>query len=297
MYLDVNIVIIILAVIFSPLFYAIRSKNKILKLEKRIQDYENGLDGIVEYKTEQYRTQRDKALQSNTYKSDYISNMATDLGNTVNCIMDFSFIGQTNVGIWPDEKHKKNYELLISNTAKISAYLSKLIDISKLEAGRMYFSFSPKTIAEVIGQSLIELEELRESRENIININEPDDFTKATFDFNSLIKVTSTFLKYIIDNSPYKSTIDISIGDTLIMEKREAKDAVYCSISCNSFLDENKVDSFDTFSSNDVDFGICREIIQTHKGKIWVEDSDNTYKICYSIPCVRHEIRELDKAA
>ena len=297
MYLDINIVIIILAIVFSPLFYAVKSKNKILRLEKKIKEFEDGFEGIIEYKTEQYRIQRDKALESNKYKSDYISNTATELSNITNCILDFAFIGKSNVGVWSDTKHGKNYELLMSNAAKVNKHLKKLIDISKLEAGRMYFSFNKKTIAEVIGQSLLELEELRESRGNVINIIEPDDFTKATVDFNSLIKVTSTFLKYIIDNSPYESTIEVAIGDTVIVENDLINNAVYCSISCNNFLEEKKIDPFDQYNCKDVDLNICREIIQTHKGKIWVEDSDNSYKISYSIPCEREEVRELDKAA
>ncbi len=172
-----------------------------------------------------------------------------------------------------------------NQTARLSRLVTNLLDVTHLESGNIELNKQPYFIDELIGTSLVRVEELKGNRE--INILIEPDLPLVEVDGllieQVIINLLENAIRFTDENSGY-----------IEIEATKQNDQIYLSIADNGKgikkSEEEKIfEKFYTNKSGSQNTGlgltICRGIISTHNGMIWAEQNDGGgTKFIFTLP-------------
>ena len=98
---------------------------------------------------ESLRVAKEQAERSNTLKSAFLANMSHEIRTPLNAIVGFSeLLADTH-----DEEEKNEYLNIIKNSnALLLQLVGDILDLSKIEAGTLEFSFADHDLSEIMGE-------------------------------------------------------------------------------------------------------------------------------------------------
>jgi signal transduction histidine kinase len=250
--------------------------------------------------------QTEKAEAANQAKSLFLANISHELRTPMHAILGFSSLGSNNIGTASNEKIAKYFSRINESGQRLLRLLNNLLDISKLEAGRMHFEFSDNDLLSAIVQVTDELEPLFKEKCLMVEILPADVATRAIYDKGKIDQVIKNLVVNAVKYSPKGGSIVISIADTTLKsDDDESKDgipAISVSIADQGpGIPEDELEIvFDEFrQSSKTDNGaggtglglsISREIIKFHGGIIKAENITDggalfVFKLPYQQPC------------
>uniref|UniRef100_UPI004027B568 ATP-binding protein n=1 Tax=Alistipes indistinctus TaxID=626932 RepID=UPI004027B568 len=98
---------------------------------------------------ESLRIAKEEAERSNTLKSAFLANMSHEIRTPLNAIGGFSEL----LADAQDEEEKKEYLNIIKNSnALLLQLVGDILDLSKIEAGTLEFSFADHDLSEIMGE-------------------------------------------------------------------------------------------------------------------------------------------------
>jgi len=193
------------------------------------------------------------------------------------------------------QKLKKSDDPFVSNALvrannqvnKMASLIYGFLDLSRLEAGRLQVKLQIFDINKLVADMINEA--------NLVNYNhkivfKPMAYITVNADIDRIGQVISNFLGNAIKYSPNGSTITVtvktvdgqaivSVADKGIGIKPKDKDKVF-----QRFYRADS-DHIKTISGFGIGLYLANEIIQRHKGKIWVESDGETGSTFYfSLP-------------
>ncbi|MBX9977530.1 MAG: hypothetical protein K2X98_04725 [Alphaproteobacteria bacterium] len=226
-----------------------------------------------------------KAEESNVAKSEFLANMSHELRTPMHAILNYTGMGLKRTIVLaenspPDEKLSKFLTNIQISAHRLLGLLNDLLDLSKLEAGKMDFQLEEMSLHQAMDHSLTEVDSLLQEKgikvafDGLSTVNIHHVF----YDKTRLIQVFVNVLSNAIKFSPEQSTIYI---DYSVQEDREKKSYLHCAVRDQGSGipkgEENKI--FDKFiQSNKTKTGaggtglglsICKEIMVAHDGDIW----------------------------
>ena len=103
----------------------------------------------AEQMEESLRIAKEEAERSNTLKSAFLANMSHEIRTPLNAIVGFSEL----LADAQDEEEKKEYLNIIKNSnALLLQLVGDILDLSKIEAGTLEFSFADHDLSEIMGE-------------------------------------------------------------------------------------------------------------------------------------------------
>ncbi|MBN1865710.1 PAS domain S-box protein [Candidatus Sumerlaeota bacterium] len=106
---------------------------------------------------------RDQALAASRAKSNFLANMSHELRTPLNAIIGFSrILLRKSAGVLP-EKQTRNLETILRNADDLLDMINGLLDLSKIEAGRMDVVSETFDLREVVHEAALTIEPLIES--------------------------------------------------------------------------------------------------------------------------------------
>ena len=98
---------------------------------------------------ESLRVAKEQAERNDTLKSAFLANMSHEIRTPLNAIVGFSeLLADTQ-----DEEEKKEYLNIIKNSnALLLQLIGDILDLSKIEAGTLEFSFADHDLSEIMGE-------------------------------------------------------------------------------------------------------------------------------------------------
>jgi len=170
---------------------------------------------------------------------------------------------------------------------KMSALIYGFLDLSRLESGRLQVNLQTFDINKLVIDMITEA--------NMVNYNhkivfKPLAYTPVNADIDRIGQVISNFLSNAIKYSPSASTItvtvktidnhvQVSVADTGIGIKPKDQEKIFQRF----YRVENE--QIKTVSGFGIGLYLASEIIQRHKGEIWVESHENEGSVFYfSLP-------------
>ncbi len=227
--------------------------------------------------------QREKSEVANIAKSEFLANMSHELRTPMHAILGFSSLGSAKIKSANNEKIASYFSRINESGHILLNLLNDLLDLSKLEAGRMDFDFSENDLqSTVVGV----VEELRPAFQNnmlTIDIEPANVVTIAVFDNEKIKQVIKSLLSNAIKFSPEGRSIMIYFSDTNLRAKQltaVSQTAVSVSIwdqGTGIHEDELEIvfDQFEQSSQTENGSGgtglglsISREIVKRHGGVI-----------------------------
>lgn len=292
-FVRLNIVVIItLLIIFgyrinSSLDQLAKTIYSNVKLTKELKSYQDTLEDRVIEKTSEAIAAKEAAEKANKAKSEFLANMSHELRTPMHGILGYSQMG---LSIFEDDKDQKAFKYF--NNIEVSGerllnLLDNLLDISKLEAGEMklhYEKFELHTVVDSVlnnAATMLEEKNLRFDFEKLTN--EMD----LNADKDKITQVIFNIIANAIQYSDINEKIIISISDANLMDENTAESipAILLSILdkgvdipadelttvFNKFVQSSRTKT--AAGGTGLGLSIAKNIIDKHKGKIWVESS------------------------
>jgi signal transduction histidine kinase len=205
--------------------------------------------------------------------------MSHELRTPMHAILSFSRLADKKV---EDEKVKNYLNKIDQSGKRLTNLIDALLDISKLESGKMDFNFQLNDIVSIVDDTISELKSVSIDK-NLTFIFEDNAPVELEMDSSLIIQVMINLLSNAIKFSPEKSKIIISLINVNAVSGTDFNGTVELTVTDEGvgIPAEELSKVFDRFiqSSKTVSkaggtglgLPICREIIQGHNGLIWAE--------------------------
>jgi len=277
-----NLVLIFSSVLLSLMivFWVIRL---VIKQTNVINNLHENLEEKVKSRTEELAIAKDAAESANKEKSRFLANMSHELRTPMHAILSFSRLADKKVA---DEKVKNYLNKIDQSGKRLTNLIDALLDISKLESGKMDFNFQVSDMVSVVNDSISELNSISIDK-NLKFIFENRTPLELEMDSNLITQVVINLLSNAIKFSPEGSRIIIgltsvdAVPDTdfygtvelIITDEGVGIPADELSRIFDRFIQSSK--TVTKAGGTGLGLPICREIIQGHKGIIWAESPVN----------------------
>ena len=239
------------------------------------KEYEIRLENEVFSRTNELIEAKDMAEKANLEKSRFLANMSHELRTPMHAIMSFSSLGLKKA---VDGKVRDYLEKIHFSGDRLTRLLDDLLDLSKLESGKLTADFEQADLTALIRNCLSEVDSLISQKGLNISIDteveRPCELDKK-FIHQVVINLFSNAIKF----SPYEGEITINLDQV-------THDGIACwqmtvsdeGVGIPSDELEEVFDKFVQSSKTRSGGGgtglglpISREIITLHNGRIWAE--------------------------
>ena len=185
------------------------------------------------------------------------------------------------------------------NVQRLSGIINDLLDLSKIEAGKMDFNFAPVNINTVIDYVKSALSEVAKSKGLTIITDTPDNLPEITADSQRLEQVLTNLVSNAIKFTPENKTIKISSS---IVNSKDLKINEYFKDSINlaegnyievcvedegiGIAQKDLLHAFDKFAQIEnslsrkaggtgLGLPIAKQLLEAHHGAIWCDSELN----------------------
>ncbi|MGK7397710.1 MAG: sensor histidine kinase [Candidatus Cyclobacteriaceae bacterium M3_2C_046] len=260
-------------------------------LKKELLQSNNELDNLSR---ELYRKNAEWQ-KLNEMKDQFISIAAHDLRNPLGNILRLSEFLVAELGTQLTEAQKKFLELIQSLSSFGLRLLNDLLDLAKLDSGKLNLKLEQVDITKIIS-TCIEFNHYQAQLKNIELLSEiHQDFDLMEVDRTAIQQVLDNLVNNAIKFSPDGSQVRIGIMQTGDIYTLFVKDQ-------GPGIPENELEKlFFPFSrtsvrptsgekSTGLGLSIVKKIVSSHGGKIWVESKLNLGSTFYfSLPVKNHK--------
>ena len=164
------------------------------------------------------------AETANQTKTEFLANMSHELRTPMHAILSFAAMGREKINVVPKEKLQRYFSNIHESGERLMALLNDLLDLSKLEAGRMEFDWQENDIKKVVEVVVTEFSELLRQKSLQLDVKTTVVRTTACFDKDKLLQVVRNLLSNAIKFTPEGKDITISFSEASLPKDRRQAD-------------------------------------------------------------------------
>ncbi len=220
---------------------------------------------------------RKAAEESNALKSEFVANVSHELRSPMHAIIGFADILATAGGM-PVEKRKRAASVILDSAHRLLRLIEDLLDLSKLEAGRMSFAFAAGDIRHTVDASVTEIAALARSKNVEIAVQDLRQSRLSHFDPARMGQVMINLLSNAIKFSPQGGRIAISLTtpDAASLAVAVADQGIgipegELETIFGKFIQSSRTKS--GAGGTGLGLAICRDIVRAHRGRIWAANN------------------------
>jgi signal transduction histidine kinase len=229
------------------------------------------------------------AEAANNSKSTFLSNVSHELRTPMHGILSFASFGIKKYATASPDNLLHYFQKIRQIGETLLMLLNDLLDLAKLESGKIEFKFKPANLNALIDSVREENIALALQRNQRIRCEHLESNDEVVLDTDKIKQVLRNLLNNAIKFSLTGGTIDVipfKKAGSIVVSVRDQG----VGIPENEL--ENIFDKFVQSSKNKASAGgtglglsICREIIAAHKGRIWAENNpERGANISFEIP-------------
>ena len=225
---------------------------------------------------ETLRHAKELAEENSRAKTEFLANMSHELRTPMHAILGFAEVGEARTGSATPDKLRQYFSRIHSSGKRLLSLLNDLLDLSKMEAGKMDYQLLPCDVIQLTRDAVDELRGMAQKQHLSLQLATPDNEPlSAQLDAMRYGQIVRNLLGNAIKFSPASGQIDISIS-TYPPEPQ---------LICLSIRDygpgipENEREQvFNSFiqgsltktgaGGTGLGLAICREIVHAHQGRI-----------------------------
>jgi hypothetical protein len=211
-------------------------------------------------------------------KTEFISTVSHELKTPLTSIKgSLQYI--MNKGNSLAEMEKELLLVCMRNTDRLIRLINDILDISKIEAGRVDFSMKPQRIHELAAYSVEEISGFAMSRDILIENGVGNEFPMVYGDHDRLIQVITNLLSNAVKFSPEGKKVRVSAqrdGSYVAVSVADQGKAIQWSDRDRLFRKFQQLHAVGAAAGGGTGLGlaICKEIIERHHGRIYYQESE-----------------------
>ncbi len=222
-------------------------------------------------------------------KTDFISTVSHELRTPLTSVVGFAKIIHKKLTdkVIPvltelDKKTRKtlaqvveNIQIIVSEGERLTALINDVLDIAKIEAGKIEWHFQPAAAKELIERAAAATSSLRETARLALNLEISPDIPIIEVDQDRILQVLINLISNAIKFTPTgsitlkalatQSEVVFSVIDTGVGIAPEDREKVFEKFKQVGDLMTDKP------KGTGLGLAICKQIIEHHGGRIWVE--------------------------
>jgi signal transduction histidine kinase/ligand-binding sensor domain-containing protein/DNA-binding response OmpR family regulator len=176
-----------------------------------------------------------------------------------------------------DDPHtKKNVGIIKRNASRLYSLVNQLLDLSKLESGKMKLQASEQDIIPLLKGYVLSFSSLAERKKIKLSFNAAEDNLNVYIDRDKVEKIITNLLSNALKFTPEGGNIDFTV------EKLDSYAEIRVADSGMGIAEERLDKIFDRFYQVDgshtresegtgIGLALTKELVELHKGKIEVE--------------------------
>ena len=224
-------------------------------------------------------------------KASFVSNVTHELRTPLVSIDKAINLLLSKNGEGLSEVQKQFLSIASRNCKRLSLLINDLLDLAKLEAGKMDVKLAPCSIDQVIDESIEGLIAWANTRSVVLAKKAQENLPEVRIDADKIIQVLNNLIGNAIKFTPNSGTITVgaqlqndrevvvTVQDTGVGIPEDELEKVFTKF----YQTEERVAT--DVSGTGIGLSIAKEIVELHGGKIWVEsESGHGAKFSFTVP-------------
>jgi PAS domain S-box-containing protein len=255
-----------------------------VKAEEELRQHRDNLQQLVDERTRELVLAKEAAEQANRAKSEFLTNMSHELRTPMHAILSYARLAIEKLARGDVPMHKLQQYLgrIDQGGARLLKLLNDLLDLSKLEAGKMAYSMAMSDLEDVSRAALTQFEGLARARGITLLLEAPPRDCQAWCDPDRIGQVLANLLSNAIKFSRAGDTVSVQLAAAELARRDDGVPELQISVTDQGVgIPEAELQSvFDKFvqSSNTksgsggtgLGLSISRQIVEDHGGRMQV---------------------------
>jgi signal transduction histidine kinase/DNA-binding response OmpR family regulator/ligand-binding sensor domain-containing protein len=237
----------------------------------------------LKHQLEMEHIQAEKLSEVDHMKSRFFANISHEFRTPLTLILEPVHSIIKNI---EDKNIKKKLDIVYRNANRLKGLVNQLLDISKLEAGKMDLKVKEMDIIPVLRKLVLSFTSMAEMKKITLKFTSKIKSLLVFIDFDKFEKIINNLLSNAIKFSPEKGKVEVQLQDNYLPDKENQHTDMQIVVSnTGSFIPKDQLDKiFDRFyqghNSNKKDgqgtgigLALTRELVELHHGSIYVKSS------------------------
>jgi two-component system sensor histidine kinase GlrK len=224
-------------------------------------------------------------------KTDFFASMSHELRTPLTSIKEGTGLLLEGVGGTTTERQRKLLTILAEESNRLIGLVNSLLDLSKIEAGMMNYSFEKASLAPLIKKAVGEITPLVEAKGIQLETEVADGLPPVKVDRERILQALRNLLGNAVKFTPKAGHVKVAarpVTGKIEVSVRDTGPGIAVENLKTIFDKFHQGNSAGAFSANGTGLGlaIAKHIIVSHGGEIWAENHpDQGSTFIFVLPC------------
>ncbi|MBI4679672.1 MAG: hypothetical protein HY753_00275, partial [Nitrospirae bacterium] len=282
--------------------------NVISQSEMKLKEYAESLEKKVKERTQELEEAKLSAESASKTKSEFLANMSHELRTPLNSIIGFSEVMRDGIAGTVSSEQKEYLNDIYESGQHLLRLINEILDLSKVEAGKMELELSEFDVKELIDGCLILFKEKSLKHGIALSKNIQDNIGAITADDRKIKQVIINLLSNAFKFTPDGGSVRVQarlIQEGAVIARSDSDEAISKGEIATPSARNDKLRDFIEISVEDTGIGIapedmdklfqpfqqlestltkkyegtglglklCKDFVELHGGKIWAESA------------------------